>query len=139
MINNISKYVLLNGTSAQKVTNTVLGDANAPSIVTAQYTDAYGRMVQTSKTFEQVELTKTYEYDSLDRLLKETNENGHLHCRDSEVPYYESQYCVTSIAKAENDFVNLRVLYDTKPTETAEILSPTLEDYYLSVFGGSGI
>ena len=68
MINNISKYVLLNGTSAQKVTNTVLGDANAPSIVTAQYTDAYGRMVQTSKTFEQVELTKTYEYDSLDRL-----------------------------------------------------------------------
>ena len=139
MINNISKYVLLNGTSAQKVTNTVLGDTNAPSIVTAQYTDAYGRTIQASKTFEQVELTKTYEYDSLDRLLKETNENGHLHCRDSEVPYYESQYCVTSIAKAENGYADLRVLSETKPTETAEILSPTLEDYYLSVFGGSGI
>ncbi|MBQ8496735.1 MAG: ABC transporter ATP-binding protein [Clostridia bacterium] len=62
-----------------------------------------------------------------------------LHCRDSEVPFYESRYRVTSISKAENDFVNLRVLSETKPTEVAEILSPTLEDYYLSVFGKLGI
>lgn len=66
---------------------------------------------------------------------KMENKVWNLHCRDSEVPYYESRYRVTSISKAENDFVNLRVLYDTKPTETAEILSPTLEDYYLSIFG----
>lgn len=70
---------------------------------------------------------------------KMENKVWNLHCQDSEVPYYESRYRVTSISKAENYFVNLRVLYDTKPTETVEILSPTLEDYYLSVFGGSGI
>ena len=62
-----------------------------------------------------------------------------LHCAENEVVDYESQYCVTSIAKAENGYADLRVLSETKPTETAEILSPTLEDYYLSVFGGSGI
>ena len=66
---------------------------------------------------------------------KMENKVWNLHCRDSEVPDYESRYRVTSIAKAENDFVNLRVLSDTKPTETATVLSPTLEDYYLSIFG----
>ena len=66
---------------------------------------------------------------------KMENKVWNLHCRDSEVPDYESRYRVTSIAKAEDDFADLRVLSDTKPTETAEILSPTLEDYYLSIFG----
>ena len=66
---------------------------------------------------------------------KMENKVWNLHCRDSEVPNYESRYRVTSIAKAENDFVNLRVLSETKPTETATVLSPTLEDYYLSIFG----
>ena len=66
---------------------------------------------------------------------KMENKVWNLHCRDSEVPYYESQYRVTSIAKAEDDFADLRVLSDTKPTETATVLSPALEDYYLSIFG----
>ena len=66
---------------------------------------------------------------------KMENKVWNLRCRDSEVPNYESRYRVTSIAKAENDFADLRVLSDTKPTETAEMLSPTLEDYYLSIFG----
>ena len=66
---------------------------------------------------------------------KMENKVWNLHCRDSEVPDYESRYRVTSIAKAEDDFAELRVLSDTKPTETAEMLSPTLEDYYLSIFG----
>ena len=66
---------------------------------------------------------------------KMENKVWNLHCRDSEVTNYESRYRVTSIAKAEDDFAELRVLSDTKPTETAEMLSPTLEDYYLSIFG----
>lgn len=66
---------------------------------------------------------------------KMENKVWNLRCRDSEVPNYESRYRVTSIAKAENDFADLRVLSDTKPTETATVLSPTLEDYYLSIFG----
>ena len=66
---------------------------------------------------------------------KMENKVWNLHCRDSEVTNYESRYRVTSIAKAEDDFADLRVLSDTKPTETAEIPSPALEDYYLSIFG----
>ena len=66
---------------------------------------------------------------------KMENKVWNLRCRDSEVPNYESRYRVTSIAKAEDDFAELRVLSEMKPTETAEILSPTLEDYYLSIFG----
>lgn len=66
---------------------------------------------------------------------KMENKVWNLHCRDSEVTNYESRYRVTSIAKAEDDFADLRVLSETKPTEMAEILSPTLEDYYLSIFG----
>ena len=66
---------------------------------------------------------------------KMENKVWSLHCRDSEVPFYESRYRVTSIAKAENDFADLRVLSETKPTEMATVLSPTLEDYYLSIFG----
>ena len=69
---------------------------------------------------------------------KMENKVWSLHCKDSEVVDYESQYRVTSIAKAEDDFAELRVLSETKPTETAEMLSPTLEDYYLSIFGKIG-
>ena len=66
---------------------------------------------------------------------KMENKVWNLRCRDSEVTNYESRYRVTSIAKAEDDFAELRVLSETKPTETATVLSPTLEDYYLSIFG----
>ena len=66
---------------------------------------------------------------------KMENKVWNLRCMERDVVDYESQYRVTSIAKAEDDFAELRVLSDTKPTETAEILSPTLEDYYLSIFG----
>ena len=70
---------------------------------------------------------------------KMENKVWNLHCRDSEVPDYESRYRVTSIAKAEDDFAELRVLSETKPMETATVLSPTLEDYYLFLFGESEI
>ena len=66
---------------------------------------------------------------------KMENKVWNLHCRDSEVSDYERRYRVTSIAKAEDDFADLRVLSETKPVETAVLLSPTLEDYYLSIFG----
>ena len=66
---------------------------------------------------------------------KMENKVWNLHCRDSEVSDYERRYRVTSIAKAENGYAALRVLSETKPMETAVLLSPTLEDYYLSIFG----
>ena len=66
---------------------------------------------------------------------KMENKVWNLRCMERDVVDYESQYRVTSIAKAEDDFAELRVLSEMKPTETAEMLSPALEDYYLSIFG----
>ena len=57
-----------------------------------------------------------------------------LQCTEHEVADYESQYSVTSIAKADDGNVSLRVLSEEKPSESATPLAPTLEDYYLSVF-----
>ena len=43
---------------------------------------------------------------------------------------------VTNIAGDEQTWkVLLRVLADTMPTERARVVAPTLEDYYLHVFG----
>ena len=43
---------------------------------------------------------------------------------------------VTNIARDEQTGnVMLRVLADTMPTERARVVAPTLEDYYLHVFG----
>ena len=43
---------------------------------------------------------------------------------------------VTTIARDEQTGkVLLRVLADTMPTERARVVAPTLEDYYLHVFG----
>ena len=43
---------------------------------------------------------------------------------------------VTNIARDEQTGeVLLRVLADTMPTERARVVAPTLEDYYLHVFG----
>ena len=66
----------LNGKPHLCATHTLQGDANAPSTVTREYADAYGRTVRTARIYQQTELAKTYEYDFLDRLLKETNELG---------------------------------------------------------------
>lgn len=66
---------------------------------------------------------------------KMENKVWNLRCMERDVVDYESQYRVTSIAKAENGYADLRVLSETKPMDTAVSLSPTLEDYYLSIFG----
>ena len=68
--------VLLQDAACQKITHTVAGDSSAPSVVTAEYVDPYGRTIRSAKLFEQTELAKVYEYDALDRLLKETDENN---------------------------------------------------------------
>lgn len=51
-----------NGT-LQEVTKTVVGETNAPSIVTTQYTDKMGNVVKNGKIFEAVEYFDTYDYD----------------------------------------------------------------------------
>ena len=57
-------------------------------------------------------------------------------CAESEVQAMQDRFRVTNIARDEQTGeVLLRVLSDTNPTERARTVAPTLEDYYLHVFG----
>lgn len=53
---------------------------------------------------------------------------------ESEVSEMQRKYRVTSIVKSDSG-VSLRVLSDGMPTENSVAAAPTLEDYYLYVFG----
>ena len=57
-------------------------------------------------------------------------------CLESEVQSMQDTFRVTNIARdEENGNVSLRVLSDEKPSEDSKIVTPTLEDYYLYIFG----
>lgn len=57
-------------------------------------------------------------------------------CAESEVQEMQDKFRVTNIARDEQTGeVLLRVLADAMPTERARTVLPTLEDYYLYVFG----
>ena len=57
-------------------------------------------------------------------------------CLESEVQSMQDTFRVTNIARDdESGNVSLRVLSDEKPSEDSKIVTPTLEDYYLYVFG----
>ncbi|MBR4204841.1 MAG: ATP-binding cassette domain-containing protein [Clostridia bacterium] len=57
-------------------------------------------------------------------------------CAESEVPAMQDRFRVTNIARDETTGeVLLRVLHREKPAESARSVAPTLEDYYLHVFG----
>ena len=56
------EYAVENGTY-NKVTKTIVGDTNAPSIVTTEYTDKHGNVVKTGKIIDGVEYFDTYTYD----------------------------------------------------------------------------
>ena len=59
-------------------------------------------------------------------------------CRESEVTRMQDRYRVVAITRDEiTSDVLLRVLSAEKPTEGSRHASPTLEDYYLTVFGES--
>ncbi len=56
-------------------------------------------------------------------------------CAEAEVTAMQSSHRVTNISRDEEGGVTLRVLADEKPSDNASTASPTLEDYYLYVFG----
>ncbi len=57
-------------------------------------------------------------------------------CLESEVQSTQDKFRVTNIARDdESGNVSLRVLSDKKPSEDSKIVTPTLEDYYLYIFG----
>ena len=53
---------------------------------------------------------------------------------EQEVSEFQKKYRVVNISKTEGCVV-LRTISDTNPTENSICITPTLEDYYLSVFG----
>jgi RHS repeat-associated protein len=60
-----------NGASQRRVQKTVLGEAGAPSVVTAVYTDKNGRAVQAGRFLGGTELLDAYTYDYVGNLLTE--------------------------------------------------------------------
>ena len=57
-------------------------------------------------------------------------------CAESDVQIMQDKFRVTNIARDENTGeVLLRVLADEQPTDRSKTVAPTLEDYYLYVFG----
>ena len=57
-------------------------------------------------------------------------------CLELEVQSMQDTFRVTNIARDdESGNVSLRVLSDEKPSEDSKIVTPTLEDYYLYIFG----
>ena len=60
-------------------------------------------------------------------------------CREEDVQRLQNEFRVTNISRdEETGAVLLRVLADERPKEDARAAVPTLEDYYLWVFGESG-
>ncbi len=55
-------------------------------------------------------------------------------CSESEVSEMQQKFRVTNIVKADTS-IALRVLSEEKPTEASVKVTPTLEDYYLYIFG----
>ena len=59
-----------------------------------------------------------------------------LRIRESELSSFSEAFRIVNMVKNENsDEVTLRILSDIKPCENAVLAEPSLEDYYLSVFG----
>ena len=57
-------------------------------------------------------------------------------CAESDVQLMQDRFRVTNIARnEETGEVLLRVLSDERPTDRSKTVSPTLEDYYLYIFG----
>ncbi len=59
-------------------------------------------------------------------------------CKSEDVAGLQQNYRVINIAQTDTG-VTLRVLSDTTPRGEAKAVKPTLEDYYLWVFGESGV
>ncbi len=57
---------------------------------------------------------------------------------EDNVQRYQNEYRVTNILK-DDDGVSVRILSDKKPTDNAIPVSPTLDDYYLHIFGETAV
>lgn len=60
-----------------------------------------------------------------------------VECDEDEVTAWQSTHSIVHISASESEQgrVSLRVLAAERPAETAQTVEPTLEDYYLDLFG----
>ncbi|MBR6657586.1 MAG: RHS repeat protein, partial [Oscillospiraceae bacterium] len=98
------EHAVENGTY-NKVTKTVVGDSNAPSVVTTEYTDKHGNIAKTGKIIDSVEYFDTYDYNYVG------NQTNILTAADAEknvvfTAKYEYNYNgqVTKAYNAENQY-----------------------------------
>lgn len=61
-----------------------------------------------------------------------------LEASDSEAESLQREYCVINILKEDSKKVLLRIIADENPCRKAVSVTPTLEDYYLYIFGNEG-
>jgi len=63
-----------------------------------------------------------------------------ISCTENEVVSIQEKYRVTNISRDESgDAVLLRILAESRPADNAVTVTPTLEDYYLYVFGDEAV
>ena len=83
--------VILEG-SYHKTTKTVIGDTNAPDIVTVSYFDVYGRVAKEGRKVGTTELLATYTYDSRGNKISELSaqdaQNGFTSTNQYSYDYY---------------------------------------------------
>ena len=89
----------------QKVTKTVVGDENAPSIVTTQYTDKNGNVVKTGKLLNGTEYLDTASYDYVGRTVTQlAAADAAKHLPFTAKYEYNENGQVTKTWNAENQF-----------------------------------
>ena len=60
-----------------------------------------------------------------------------VHCAEKDVPTIKNQYLITNISPSGDPVLPacLRILSEQQPFASAVPATPTLEDYYLQLFG----
>ena len=89
-----------------KVTQTVVGDTDAPSVVTTQYTDKAGNLVKTGKFLNNAEYLDTATYDYVGNLLTRlTAADAAKNLPFSEKYEYDENGQVTKAYNADNQYI----------------------------------
>ena len=91
-----------------------------------------------AKDFILLKKGKIVKNDSLQVLISEMEGKVWEMCvTEAEIAELQEKFSVTNITKSESEpgKVVLRVISDTPPCADANALTPTLEDYYLKIFG----
>ncbi len=118
-----------------KTVKTVVGDTNAPSIVTVTYTDEYGRTVKEGYLYNGSEILTYYTYDSLGNKLSDLSaldaQNGYTY---TNLYSYNHLGLVTSTTNALNQTASTQYDWLGNATTSTDI-SNNVTEYTYDAFG----